>query len=241
MPAAKAAAMQQHAPAVTTPAVEADDSPAHRRLVKVYLPTEAEKQAFHEEAASHNFNASEYGRFILQARKDPLMFLHLCRLRDPGFAHGLLGKPTEAGRVAELERDNLALAHEKAELERERAELARRCEELEKQLAEATTQTQELAGRVLALSRAQEENREEAVRRGTPYRATDKATFCVVKALSVGGRPTRKELEGRLVKDEGMTPDEASRAIAGASRVGLIVLSPGGRYILAKPAEVEAE
>lgn len=223
-------------PHTTAPTTGASDEPTHRRLVKVYLLSEAERRAFYDEAGSHGQTASEYARFILQARKDPLMFLHLCRLRDPAFAQGLLGKPTEAGRVAELERDNLALTHDKADLLRERDELARKCEEQERRLAELTEKTQSLAAQVVDLARVQEANRDRAVKQGTAYEAIPKPLLAVVKALSVGARPTRKELEARLAQ-EGMGPEEASQAVAGASRLGLIVLSAGGRYVLAKPVQ----
>ena len=55
------------------------------------------ERAFAAEAREYGQRESEYARFILNARKEPMLFLQLCRLRDSTFAAGLMGNPTEAG------------------------------------------------------------------------------------------------------------------------------------------------
>ncbi|HEX2021404.1 MAG TPA: hypothetical protein VHH36_01720 [Candidatus Thermoplasmatota archaeon] len=101
MSQAKRAALHHPAPEIASP-------PEGRPLTKVYWSGQ-EKAAFQQEARDHNQKESEYARFILTARKDPVPFLQYRRLRDPGFARGLTGNPADAGRVAELEKRVVAL------------------------------------------------------------------------------------------------------------------------------------
>jgi hypothetical protein len=115
MTAAKRHATALHV--VPAPAAPAEE-PEKRFSLKVYL-SEEEKTAFEEEARTHSpkssgrrADASGYARFILNARKDPLLFLHLCRLRDPTFAAGLIGNPQEASRLVEFEKKLLTADHE---------------------------------------------------------------------------------------------------------------------------------
>ena len=212
-----------------------EETSASRGLTKVYWSPE-EKEAFDKEAKSHRQHASEYARFILNARKDPLLFLQLCRLRDSTFAQGLMGNPADAGRVAELEKRVLELDYAKTSAEHERDEAARRAETAESRLGEALERQQALAGYVVDLARAQDSNRERAVSTDVEYESVPRPFLAIIKALTATPRLHRKDLEARLV-DEGMTQKEASDAITAAARLDLVVKGRDMRYYLAKQPE----
>jgi hypothetical protein len=219
-----------------TPLSVEDDG---RGLTKVYWPT-SKKDAFSQEAKSHGRRESEYARFILEAREDPLLFLQLCRLLHPGFGAGLMGNTADAGRVADLEKQLLEARHEADTLLKERAGLEKQAEELERRLAGATDRAQELAAHVVDLARLQEANRERAVQGGAEYEATAGPFLPLVKLLRVAGRMTRKELEAALVTEAGLGQASAQQAVNGAGRLGLIVKGADARFRLAKaPAEDE--
>ncbi|MFA5860786.1 MAG: hypothetical protein WDA16_03735 [Candidatus Thermoplasmatota archaeon] len=209
-----------------------------RGLTKVYWAS-SEKEAFVLEARSHGQRESEYARFILTARKDPMLFLQLCRLRDATFAHGLMGNPAEAGKVAEIEKRLSEATHEVDSLLRDRQDLEKRNEALERSLADAVDRARDLAGQVVDLARIQDAARERAVAGGAEYESTAKPFLAVVQALRIAGRMTKKELEASLVEAKYSQAD-ASQAVQQASRLGLVVKGADARLRLAKPA-VESE
>ncbi len=219
----------------SVPVVEAAKVPP----LKVYL-TAPEREAFEREAGSHSQSASGYARFILQSRADPLLFLQLCRLRDPAFAQHLLGNPNDAGRVVELEKTLAELSNRADLAERDRSDAVRRAEEAERRLAECQERAHELAGHVVELHRAHEANRERMMGAGTEYEEVPGPTRAILGALTIAPRLARKDLEARLM-ETGISEQEASRAIAGAARLGLIVKGKDARYSLASPAGDETE
>ena len=218
------------------------DSPEDdvRGLTKVYWPA-SKKEAFAREARSHGRRESEYARFILEAREDPLLFLQLCRLLHPTFAAGMMGNGADAGRVAELEKQLLEARHEADTLLRERADLEKANEALEANLASATDRAASLAAHVVELAKLRDGARERALSKGQPNEESGALFLPLLKVLRVAGRMTKKELEAALV-EEGMGEATAQEAVAGAARLGLIRKGTDSRYRLAKPAqEDEAE
>jgi len=207
---------------------------ASRPFTKVYW-SEEEKRVFQEEAASHGQNESAYARFILSARKDPLLFLHMCRLRDPGFAAGLMGNASDAGKAAELENKLLRASHENEALTRERDEFAHRAEDTEQRLQQATDRARDLATRVVELSRLLADNRERALEADASFEGEPDACMSIVRALSVQPRLKRKDLEARLTENEGFAPEAAKEAVQVALRLGLVVHANGGTLKLATP------
>lgn len=201
---------------------------------KVYWPR-SEKLAFRQEALKHRQAESAYAKFILDARKDPLLFLQMCRLLHPGFAQGLAGNPADTARMGELETRTLKLEAEKADLLRQLEDAAWRRDELETQLAACADRAAALAGHVVSLARAQDANRDRAMAGGGEYEGVPKALVKVAKAARIAPA-TRAELETRLV-EEGMSKTEASEAIGQAARLELIVRGRDQRYRLAKPPE----
>lgn len=233
------AAKRQSASHVPHPAPE-EEASAARGLTKVYWSPK-EKEDFDQEAKSHHQHASEYARFILNARKDPLLFLQLCRLRDASFAQGLMGNPADAGRVTELEKRVLELEHVKTLVEQERDLATRRAEAAETRLGEALERQQDLASYVVDLARAQELNRDRSVAMGSEYDGVPRPFLTIINALTATPRLHRKDLESRLM-EEGMKQKEASDAITAAARLDLIVKGRDMRYYLAKqPQEDGAE
>lgn len=225
---------------VSHTAPPAEEPTARRPFLKVYLPAE-EKAAFAEEAARHRQDASEYARFILGARTDPLLFLQLARLLHPGFAAGLMGNPADAGRVAELEKQVLTLTRERDDATRERDEADGRAGKLEERLHEAQDRAQSLAAYVVDLAKVETHNRERATSAGEEVEAVPRSTLLLVKVLSVTPGLRRKELEGSL-EAEGLSAREASETVIGAERLDLITKGKDGRYRLAKqPTEAEDE
>ena len=237
---AVAAQASPHHHATTLPAPVEEAHGARKPFLKVYLASE-EKAAFMEEAEAHGQDASVYARFILRARTDPLLFLQLARLLHPGFASGLMGNPTDAGRVAELEKRVLELTHERDGATRERDAAEGRAGKLEERLHEAQDRAQSLAAYVADLARVAAQNGERAMQAGEEVEAVPRATLLLVKTLSVTPGLRRKELEGTL-EGEGLTALEASEAVIGADRLGVVVKGKDGRYRLARqPTEDEAE
>lgn len=237
---ATAAQAIPHPHATTRPAPADEPSAARKPFLKVYLASE-EKAAFMREAEAHGQEASVYARFILRARTDPLLFLQLARLLHPGFASGLMGNPTDAGRVAELEKQVLTLTHERDDAARERDAAEGRAAKLEDRLHETQERVQSLAAYTADLMRAAAGNAERAMQTGATVEDVPRATLLLVKALSIAPGLRRKELEGTLEGD-GLSAREASEAVIGAERLGLVVKGKDGRYRLAKqPTEDEAE
>lgn len=226
-----------HLRALPAPEVTVEPAKAAPPL-KVYLTAE-ERIAFEREAATHKQSASGYARFILESRADPLLFLQLCRLRDPAFAQHLMGNPNDAGRVIELEK-TLAELSSRADLaDRDRADAMKRAEEAERRLQEAQERAHELAGQVVELHRIQQANRERMMQAGAPYEESPPTpTAQIVAVLTVAPRLLRKELEARLIEG-GMAQQEASNAIAAAARAGLIQRAKDARYCL--PAQEASE
>jgi hypothetical protein len=204
-------------------------------LTKVYW-ARGEKEAFAAEARGYGQRESEYARFILNARREPMLFLQLCRLRDPAFAAGLMGNPADAGRVTELEKRALEASHEADALLKERAELEKRTAELERQLADATDRTRDLAAQVVDLARIQDAARERSLASGTEYETTGKPFLAVVTALRIAGRMTKKDLENALVEESKLSPADAASAVQSSIRLGLVVRGADSRYRLAKNA-----
>lgn len=116
--------------------------PVVARGPRISRRSDNEKGAFQAETESHGQNESAYARFILQTRKDPLMFLQLCRLDDPAFAHELVGKPMDAGKLADFEKQVLEARHSAKNLARDRGELQKQVKELERRLTAATDKAQ---------------------------------------------------------------------------------------------------
>lgn len=205
-------------------------------ILKVYL-TQEEKREFQQEAALHRQKESQYARFILNARQDPMMFLQLCRLRDPGFAAGLMGNPAEAGKVADLEKRLMEATHEADTLLKERADLERRNEELERQLAEAADRARDLAAQVVDLAKLQGASRERAMTGDVEYEASAKPFLAVIRTLRIAGRMTKKELEAALIEEAKMSAADAAQAVTQAGRLGIIVKGADARFRLAKPVQ----
>jgi hypothetical protein len=212
---------------------------AARGLTKVYW-TAQDKASFAEEAASHGLRESEYARFILNARGDPLLFLQLCRLRDPAFAQGLMGNAQDAGRVVELDKLAAELSAKLDLAARDRDDAKRRAEEAERRLVESHERNETLAGYVADLLRLQQANHERALKEGRESEKTDPAAVRVAAALAVGPL-LRADLEARLMEG-GASQPEASAQIAGLARAGVIKKGRDARYRLASPArEADAE
>ncbi|GEM_PF-3461873 len=241
--AKRASALHHHPLPAPAPApVEEEEASGKRIFLKVYLSAQ-EKAAFEEEARQHSPggsqrrpDASAYARFILGARKDPLLFLQYCRLRDPSFAAGLMGNPQDAGRVAELEKRVLELTRERDDATRDRDDAEKHAADLERRLTDATERAQSLAGYVVDLARTDQGNRERAMSAGAEVEAIPRPTLLIVKALSVSAGLRRPELVERLMS-EGLTEVEAGDAIKGASRLDLITKGKDMRYRLAKQPE----
>lgn len=220
----------------TLPATEAE--PSGVLPLKVNLSA-AERAAFIEEAGNHNQSASGYARFILGARKDPLLFLQLCRLRDPEFARGLMGNPTDAGRVADLEKRLMEATHQKEQTERDLADAEARAKAAESRLSECLERAEALSAHVVSLLRVQEAAQTRARAAGMEHELVSAPLLAVVKALTATPRLSRKELEAHLTAD-GMTAPDAAQAIQQAARLGLIHKGGDARYRLAPQAK-EAE
>lgn len=226
---------------VTYPLPQVPDAePAGRwPVLKVYLPP-TEKAAFIAEARRNRQDASDYARFILGARSDPILFVQLARLLNPGFLAGFAGNPADAGRVAELEKQVLTLTHERDDAARDRDEAEKRAAAVEAQLAESMHHQRRLAAYVADLGRVDGGNRARAMAASEEVEAIPRELLLVVGALAAGPL-TRKGLEERLTAD-GLTPEAARAAILQADAGSIITKGRDSRYRLARqPTEGDDE
>lgn len=208
-------------------------------VLKVRLKAK-DKEEFAQEAARHHQGQSAYARFILEARKNPALFLKLCHLRDPAFANRLSlgGGGADSSRVVGLEAQVKELTQAKEALARERDQAWSQSANLERHLAQAEARAEALGRQVWDHIRVQEAAYERAVEAGIPWEGIPLLQLPVLKALSARGRLTRPDLERALVQD-GLLPSHASHAVTTCAHMGFIQKGADDRYRLAKEPDDE--